>query len=562
MADVIKNEEGQLMLLTVFLIIIGVVSFTSILNSMIFSSNLQSSGLEESKQEIRDFRIITEAEVSKAAYYANTTYPANQTLNLEYFYNYMKSFNETVKKTYSAKGASVDVIVNNISINETTSNIIVNKYYIEWKNQIFHAKSLVIPMDENQTQLLKVYGLVYKILDVSGTQPLNQTQIPVWTILQNPVNDSVSNFSSTLYTDDNATTGYDGIIQDRTYSGGPFIIDFDDVYLNETSKNWILDEAKKNNITVHELKAEFTYDKSIQMVSPPKVAIYPSYDATSSALMKRYYDNGDVPYTLLNDSQIQSSLADFDILTIAHHDMRGKQDGVYTAIAGWVANGGILHLHCYATWTMDEAVENSSVGSAKPWYGFIGVNDTNESNIDHENMTYGKFVDTNSKLNDSFWLNSPPLVPLSGLADPGSQFSPLAQSSNRSGMMTSENGLTELFTLRNNADQINPATNILAHAAYSNNGSQVYADFDNPPDNKNEAQLIYVEAPYENGLVSYLAGRNQSERAGGERLVFENVFAASMKTQLYSSITSRKINVTIKYFDGNVRYTDTFIINS
>jgi hypothetical protein len=45
MADVIKNDEGQLMLLTVFLIIIGVVSFTSILNSMIFSSNLQSADL-------------------------------------------------------------------------------------------------------------------------------------------------------------------------------------------------------------------------------------------------------------------------------------------------------------------------------------------------------------------------------------------------------------------------------------------------------------------------------------------------------------------------------------
>lgn len=561
MADVIKNEEGQLMLLTVFLIIIGVVSFTSILNSMIYSSNLQSSGLEESKQEIRDFRIITESEVSKAAYYADATHPTNQTLMLEYFYNYIKSFNETVKKIYSSKGASVDVIVNNISLTETTSNIVVNKYSIELKTQLFHAKSIVIPMDENQTQMLKVYGLVYKILDSSGTQPLNQTQIPVWIILQNPVNDSVSNFSISLYTDDNATTGDNGVIENRTYSGGPFIIDFDDVYLNETIKNWILDEAKKNVITVHELKTEFTYDKSIQLVAPPKIAIYPSYDATSSSLMKRYYDNGDIPYTLLNDSQVQNSLAAFDILNIAHHDMRGKQDDVYTTIAGWVANGGFLHLHCYATWTMDEAVENSSAGPAKPWYGFIGVNDTNESNIDYENMTYGKFVDTSSKLNDSLRLNSTPLVPLSGLADPGSPFSPLAQSSNKSGMMTSEYGLTELFTLRNNADQINPSTNILAHAAYSN-GSLIYEDFDDPADNKKEAQLIYVEAPYENGLVSYLAGRNQSERVGGERLVLENAFAASMKTQLYSYITSRKINVTIKYFDGSVRYTDTFIINS
>ncbi len=571
MADVTGNEDGQLMLLTVFMILIGVVGYTAILNNMIFSANLQSTGLEGSKQEIRDFRLLTEAEVIKAAYYANTTPPvndpANQTQVRDYFYNHMTSFNETVTKIYSAKGASVEILINNVSLNRTAANMTVKKYYVESKNHTFKIGSLVIPMDDNQVQpqskTMKVYGLIYRIVDDKGTQPLNQTQIPVWTILQNPVNDSVPNFSITLTT--NATTA-DGTILPRVYSGGPFIVDNDD--LNETRKNWILDEASKNNITVHELKEEFYYERCVQMVVPPKVAIYPIDDASQIAVMETYYKHGDVPYTALNDTQIQNGiLNDFDILTIPHHDMRTEPVGVINAIVGWVANGGILHVHCYGTWTMDKAVETSLLaGPAKPWYGFIGVNDTDNGDIDEKNLTYGRFVDKNSSLNATYRLNSTPLVPLSGLADPGSPFSPLAQSSNRSGMMTWENGLTELFTLRNNASQINPATNILAYAAYSNNWSNwndslVYADFDDPRDRKKEAQLIYAEAPYENGLVSYLAGHNQSERVGGERLIFENFFAASMRTQLYSAITAKNINMTIKYFDGNVRYTDTFIIN-
>ena len=563
MADVIKSEEGQLMLLTVFLIIIGVVSFTYILNSMIFSSNLQSAGLEESKQEIRDFRLITEAEVIKAAYYANTTVAdtANQTQVKEYFYNHMNSFNETIKKIYSAKGASVEIVINNVSLNRTPANMTVKKYYIESKNHTFKIGSLIIPMDDNQTQpqsnTVKVYGLIYKIVDDKGTQPLNQTQIPVWTILQNPVNDSVPNFSSLILTDDNATAG-NGNITYRNYSGGPFIIDIDD--LNVTKIDWILAEAKKNNITLHELKEDFYYEKCIQMVVPPKVAIYPSDDASNIAVMETYYKHGDIPYTALNDSQIQKVLNDYDILTIPHHDMRPESNATISSIVFWVAAGGILNVHCYGTWTMDKAVETSSAGSVKPWYGFIGVNDTDEDEIVTINMTFGKFTDNSSFYNATYRFNSTPLVPLSGLANPGAPFSPLAQSSNKSGLLSTENGLTELISLRNNASQVNPDTNILAYAV-NNTRSAIYEDLDSPLDKKKEAQLIYIEATYENGLVSYIAGHNQSERVGGERLVFENFFAASMRTQLYSAITAKTINMTIKYFDGKVKYTDTFIIN-
>lgn len=566
MADVIRDEKGQLMLLTVFMIIIEVVSFTAILNSMIFSANLQSTGLEESKQEIRDFRLLTETEIMKAANYANTSVDidtTNQTQVSELFYKYMQSYNDTIKKIYSARGASVEVIVNNMSLNETLTNMTVNKYFIEWKNHTFPNGSLVIPMDENQTQLMKVYGLVYKIVDDKGTAPLNGTRIPVWTILQNPVNDSVSNFSSIMETTNNASLG--GNVSLRAYSGGPFIIDVIDI--GDGKRELILNESNNKSITVHELISPFYYDRAIKMVVPPKVAVYPQ---NPGAVMAGYYAHGEVPYTGLSDDQIKNdgALNNYDILTIPHQDMdSSSKEDVVIAIEAWVAvNGGVLHVQCEGTDTMDDAVEKYA-GTRKPWYGFIGINKS-KSKIDLDTMTYIKLLDNVTRFNvtgfnnvtDTF-NNSPP-ISRSGLADPGAPFSPLAQSYNKSGILGnhSAGSSTPAFSLRSNPNQVNPAANILGYAAYAN-GTPVYVDDDKSPV-ANVPTFIYIEAPYENGLVSYLGGHNQSTRIGGERLLFETFFAASMRQSLVTTIAAKNINVTIKYYDGKVRYTDTFIINS
>ncbi|MBU3968305.1 MAG: hypothetical protein KKG76_13215 [Euryarchaeota archaeon] len=563
MADVIRDEKGQLMLLTVFMIIIEVVSFTTILNSMIFSANLQSTGLEESKQEIRDFRLITEAEVIKAAKYATLLNSTNQTQVSEYFYKYMQSYNDTIKKIYSARGASVEVIINNMSLNETTSNLTVNKYHVEWKNHTFPEGSLVIPMDENQTtnqsRLMRVYGLIYKIVDGSGPSgKLNGTSIPVWTILQNPVNSSVTNFSSTMNTR-NASTLLNSSY--RNYSGGPFLIDVSK--LVGGNRDLILNESNNKSIIVHELIEPFYYEQGIEMVVQPKIAIFPESDS----VMEKYYADGEVPYTGLSDNQIQNgNLTNYDILTIPHEDMDtpSSRKNTIIAIEAWVANGGVLHVQCAGTHTMDNAVEKWA-GSRKPWYGFIGINrSVNASNKIHlKNMTYIKLIDNVTRFNTSYSFNMSPPVSLAGLADPGTPYNPLTQSHNKSGMLgnMTRQSTTPAFSLRRNESQVNPAANILGIATNAT-GTPVYIDADITLDTFKDAQLMYIEAPYENGLVSYLAGHDQTMREGGERLIFDNFFAASMRRSLVTTIAAKNINVTIKYYDGKVRYTDTFIINS
>ena len=344
----------------------------------------------------------------------------------------------------------------------------------------------------------------------------------------------------------------------RDYSGGPFLIDATD--LDAGKRNLIINEAKNLSINIHKLNSDFPYERSVKMVVPPKVAMYPLSDPGP---MTTYYSDGQVPYTPLNQSQIQDgTLNQFDILTIPHENMLDNSsggEGTIKAIVGWVANGGVLHIQCEGTNTMDAAVEMWA-GSGKPWYGFIGINKS-KNNIS-ESTSFIKLLDNTTPYNTSYSFNVSPLLPVAGLADPGAPFSPLAQSSNISGIFGSTGGSTKSFSLRRNGSQVNPAANILGYAAYAN-GTGVYVDADDPPDGYKDLQLMYVEAPYENGLVTYLAGHDQSDRDGfAERFVFETFFAASMRMSLVTGITAKTINVTIKYFDGDVRYTDTFIINT
>jgi hypothetical protein len=573
MENVIKDDKGQIMLLTVFLIIIEVVSFTAILNSMILTANMPTTGLDESKHQIRDLRLMTELEMQKAAYYANTSVedPENVTQVQDYFYNYVNSYNNTVMKLYAARGASVEILLNNISFNKTTSNLTVNKYHVEWKNHTFESGSLIIPMDENQTQIMKAYGLVYKTVDDNGTNSpgtLNRTRIPVWTILQNPVNSTVPDFYSTISTDDNASSTGTGLVQDRSYSGGPFLIDIDDI--DETKRQMILAEAANKSIIVHELNSSFYYEKSVQMVVPPRVAVYPDPPPSE---MEGYYKHSDVPYTALDDDEIKNgALTHFDILTIPHEEMDHVAKEVIISIEGWVANGGVLHVQCAGTDTMDYAVEKWA-GSRKPWYGFIGINrsESDSNKINRSTMTYIKFLDRNTSsnsipFNSTYTFNMSPPLSFAGLADPGAPYSPLAQSHNISGISGllgnhSAGSTTPAFSLRSNGSQVNPGANILGYAAYKN-GTPVYLDADITLDGKKDVQLMYIEAPYENGLVTYLAGHNQSGRIGGERLIFETFFAAAMRMSPVTVVSAKNINITIKYNDGKVEFEDTFLVNT
>lgn len=557
MANIISNKDGQLMLLTAFLIIIGVVFYTTILNSMVFSANMPSTGLEVSKQDIREFRQTTESEIRSAALKINMT---NETQVVN-FTDYINSYIESIKKLYSARGASVEIILNNVTLNETNSTMVVVGYFVERKPYTFPAGSLIVPMDGNQTNVIGAYGFAYKLVDSSGTTLLNSTQIPVWTILQNAVNSSVPGFYVTIETNNNASVPGSGIVMDRKYSGGPFLIDANDI--NVTLRQAILSEAALKNIKIHNLTQDFFYDRSVQMSNPPRIAVYPKGDSMTISVMEPYYQDGEVPYNEVSNADIlNGSLYNYDILTIPHQEFTSTYPGsaVITEIVGWVSNGGFVHVECAGTDTLDDAIEASSAGSAKPWYGFIGV--TRSAGISPQ---YIKLLDNSTKLNATSWFNNSPPLPYSGLADPGAPYNVLAQTNNPNGIFgtNTEGGLTKAFSLHQNSNLVNPGTNILGYANSTTYGPSVYGIYgDYDSDGVKEPQLMYLEAPYDNGLVVYVAGHNLKDRGGdAERLIFESFFAASMRRQEYTVIKVQTINVTIKYSDGKAWFEDTFLIN-
>ena len=169
MVDLRSNESGQLMLLTGLLIILQVIVYTTLLNNLIFTNNMPSSGLDISKHDIREIRSLTESEIRNAAYYANTSVsdPADKTLVENYFMSYISSYSNTINKMYSNRGASVEILLNNVTFNMTTLDLIEDKNFIERKKETFQIGSLIIPMDGNQTNSTKAYGLIYKIVDDS-----------------------------------------------------------------------------------------------------------------------------------------------------------------------------------------------------------------------------------------------------------------------------------------------------------------------------------------------------------------------------------------------------------
>ena len=342
-----------------------------------------------------------------------------------------------------------------------------------------------------------------------------------------------------------------GNVTYRNYSGGPLLIEASDI--DPTERQMILAEAKNKSVTVHELYESIIYNQSVKMIMAPRVAVYPSSDLGP---MSDYYADGEIPYTALSDPDIlNGNLTQYDILTIPHHNMASEPANVITAIVGWVANGGVLHAQCEATDTMDTAVENFA-GSAKPWYGFIGI-----SKSDHVpgDETYIRLLDNATAFNASYSFNTSPPMPLEGLADPGAPYSPLAQSNNTAGIFGETGGSTSAFSLRDNGSQVNPNTNILGIAVNATN-APVYADYDS--DGVKEPQLMYVQAPYENGLVTYIAGHDLTKRTGAaERFIFETFLVASMRQQAVTSVIAKNINVTIKYYDGKVRYSDTFLVS-
>ncbi|MDF1557506.1 MAG: hypothetical protein P1P80_04920 [ANME-2 cluster archaeon] len=561
------KPNAQLILLSGFMIMLGTLTFMILLNNLILTANLPTSGLDISKQDIKEFRTLTISEVNYATQatlqYSEDNGTTNETLLREYFMNYTDIMGETLSRVFASRGTSVEMKVNNVTFTSSITNRTITVQYFRPQKHQFPNTSLIIPMDGYQNNTLQVYRFIWNIA--------NNTSVPVHAVVQNPVNMSnissnppnmtnisIDDFYLNLTTDDIARPqDGPGNVMNRTYSGGPFLIDIRN--LNDSTRNYIYNESQKFTppITIHGLRMDggIYLENTRVFTDIPNVAVYPDTDPGLNPIVQ-YYSDMMIPYTLLNDSDILSgnlTLENYSVLLI-HYNMSTVDGNITSAIVNWTADGGVLYAECLGAVTMDAAVEAVDNNTLHPWFGFIGINESNLSSVPL--IPDGPYV---KLINSSSSLNYAPPMPLSGLVEDGASFNPSSQTNNTSGMYgpgIGHPGWREAFTLNNTTSSVNPQTNIIGYAAYPN-GSQIIFDVDG--DNESEYHLTYVEASFENGRVIYMAGHNLSTRGiQAERIVAEIFYASVSREEL--ALETNNVNVSITYTDGRATFEDTFLI--
>lgn len=567
-----EKSNAQLILLSGFMIMLGTLTFMVLLNNLILTANLPTSGLDISKQDIKEFRSLTISEVNYATeatlLYSETSDTTNETELRNYFLNYTDVMASTISRVFATRGTSVELVVNNVTFTSSITNRTITVQHFRQQEHFFPNRSYVIPMDGYQNNTLQTYRFVWNIV--------NNTSVPVYAIVQNPVNMtnissspsnmtniSYSDFYQNLTTDDIARSDSGpGNVISRNYSAGAFLLDIRDV--NSSEADWIFNESLNFTpaITIHGIRQDngVYLNNTIVMTSVPSVAVYPD---TAPESISTYYSDMEIPYTLLNDTDIllgNLTLDNYSVLLI-HYDMSGVDENVTSEILNWTADGGVLYAECIGAVTMDAAVEAVDNNTAHPWYGFIGINESNYSAIPPSlapKIPNGPYIKI---INSSSVLNAAPPLPLSGLVEDGGSFNPLSQTNDTDGMYGAERGHAPgfggtAFTLNDTTSAVNPDTNIIGYAAYAN-GSQII--YDDGGSNESEYHFTYVEAPFENGWVVYMAGHNLKDRGiQAERIAAEIFYASVSREEL--ALETSNINVTLSYSDGRANFNDTFLI--
>lgn len=116
----IDNRDAQFMLLAAFIVGIGLVITTVMLNSIIFESNLAiDAGNDPSKNEIVNLMEITRDEVRNA--YRNATNNSGETISNQtyYFNSQMQNFSANIPAIYAKHGEGVNVTWNTSNWNDT-----------------------------------------------------------------------------------------------------------------------------------------------------------------------------------------------------------------------------------------------------------------------------------------------------------------------------------------------------------------------------------------------------------------------------------------------------------
>ncbi len=106
--EIIENEKAQFMLLAGFIIAIGLVITTALLNNIIFQGNMAGeAGSDPLKYDVVNMMQITADEMKSAYRNANGT---SDSLKIANFSRQMQNFNGNLSKIYALRGGGINVV--------------------------------------------------------------------------------------------------------------------------------------------------------------------------------------------------------------------------------------------------------------------------------------------------------------------------------------------------------------------------------------------------------------------------------------------------------------------
>lgn len=553
------RDDGQLIILTGFLMAIALAIVVILANNILISLNSPALMKPQERIRISDVVEIINSEVRNALNYfaeegideLNATIRLNAELaNLSKFLEY----------TYAQHGIALDVEIN-------TSTTEIHKVYVTnttrgsvvyLTSHEFSKGSLIIPVDDNQWFLndsdtqndimsARIFGIIYRILNDrdENLTSLDNVGIPVYRLIQDPrgyirdpVNDPLVSSSHPRGIPYNISVNASKIVDGLTGSeitspsvrildlkGGPFLIDLRDI--NDTERSWIIEEAKRLGIDVFQLNEELSYEWVVFILGAPRLGVYPE-DQQNIDIILGYFNQAGLTeneFALLNNTEIErGSLDSIDILFTPHTDISdafdpGKNvtDTAAWKILSWVANGGVYHVECYGVETVDSTIEKAD-GNLHPWYGFVGVDPLSKTEKD-------SVKSSNVEILDTIFTNNATLF--------------VIQTYTKDGTLPPRGGHTPGFRL---VTSHNPLTVPLANSTAVKDA------------------IVLAYAPFENGHLVYMGGHNQSvsDKTGAptpERMMM--VFNAIMLARAMKLVPVYEATVkgTVYYKDGGTEFT-------
>lgn len=181
-----RDDSGQLIIISGFIIALGVITLTIMLNSVIYAGNSAYEGtMDMPSNNIQYLDQLTCREANNAYYYANSS----GTFDINKYNSYMGSYSKNLTLIYAQKGDSVQVTGN--SFDQTnkiaTANIVYNDTVIAYQHSASIniapkslSDSLMTPVVGNPIALGLVVGSSYR--DVNGTVNVSTSTTITFTV--------------------------------------------------------------------------------------------------------------------------------------------------------------------------------------------------------------------------------------------------------------------------------------------------------------------------------------------------------------------------------------------